>query len=398
MQIADHYRNHEECLRQAAEWLGVPVRAVDVMWGLEHLLKKHARREERRGFVSENPVLHFWMGPRGQGLAYGMERYRIDLEGHMVGLVKVVAPACGKGADALYEFWAVPVAHHRRLYRCLRRLERKRVEIIPPIMRDSDRERLCANTIGFLKLARETLQKFHVPQKRGVLLLGEPGNGKTMACRWLYALAGQRGLMWRDVGPEDYAAAREGGRLSELFELDGPGIILFDDLDIALRDREETGGSFDLTTFLTEMDGLHPRQEVVYLFTSNAKFANLDAAFRRPGRIDLVLHFPRPNGELRQKFIEQHWHADIVEQLDIAHVVRVTEGLSFAEMEEVKRLLVLNFLETERWDWNAAWTVFRTGRLSGKTDRRIGFAAEQSRPLSANDIPCVPHTSAVISE
>lgn len=398
MQIADHYRNHDECLRLAAEWLGVPVRAADLMWGVEHLLLRHARRVERRGFTSEHAVLNFWLGSHGQSLAYGMERFHVEIEGHDVGLVKVVAPACGNDVGSLYDFWAVPVAHHRRLYRFLRRLERKRVDIVAPIMRDADRDRLCANTIGFLKLARETLQKFQVPQKRGVLLLGEPGNGKTMACRWLYALAGQRGLMWRDVGPEDYTAAREGGRLRELFELDGPGIILFDDLDIALRDREETGGSFDLTTFLTEMDGLHPRQEVVYLFTSNAKFANLDAAFRRPGRIDLVMHFPRPNDELRQKFIEQHWHGDIVRQLDVALIVRVTDGLSFAEMEEVKRLLVLNFLETECWDWNAAWSVFRTGRLSGKTDRRIGFAAEQSRPLSASEMPCMPHTSAIIRE
>lgn len=367
---------------------------MDLTWGLEHLLKKHARREERRGFASEHPVLHFWLGPHGQSLAYGMERYRIDLEGHAVRLVKVVAPACGDGVDSLYEFWAVPVAHHRRLYRCLRRLERKRVEIIPPIMRDADRDRLWGNTIGFLKLAREALQKFGVPQKRGVLLIGEPGNGKTMACRWLYALAGQRGLMWRDVGPEDYAAAREGGRLSELFELDGPGIILFDDLDVALRDREETGGSFDLTMFLTEMDGLHPRQEVVYLFTSNAKFANLDPAFRRPGRIDLVLHFPRPDAELRRRLIEQHWHAEIVQHLDVRQIVHVTDGLSFAELEEVKRLLVLTFIESGRWDWTAAWTTYRTGRLSGKSSRRIGFDAELNRAHVSPDVPAVPFTSA----
>ena len=84
--------------------------------------------------------------------------------------------------------------------------------------------------------------------------------------------------------------------------------------------------------------------------------------------------------------------------LDLGENKAVLAARRIAELEEVKRLLVLTFIESGRWDWTAAWTTFRTGRLSGKSSRRIGFSSEQVRPLSASELPNVPHTSAVIRE
>ncbi len=280
-----------------------------------------------------------------------------------------------------YDFWAVPVEHHRRLYRFLRRLERHSFDVVAPVMRESDRHKLWLETIGFLARGREELQKYGVAQKRGILLLGTPGNGKTMACRWLLSLCHKRGLRWRSVSAQEFAEAREGGDVRELFELDSPGIVLFDDLDSALRDGDASAA--DRSTFLTELDGLHPRQGVVYLFTSNARVTDLHPAFRRPGRIDLFIHFPRPDAELRRRFVSEHWHSDVTNAIDIDEVVAATEGLSFAEMDEVKKLLVLEFLETERWDWEAAWSAYGNGHSPGKTTQQIGFNSPIARHRNA---------------
>ena len=271
----------------------------------------------------------------------------------------------------------MPVEHHRRLYRFLRRLERSSMDVVPPIMRENDRLRLWSETIGFLAQGRQTLKMYGVPQKRGVLLLGMPGNGKTMACRWLLSLCHRRGLRWRSVSAQEYSSAKQNGEVHELFELDGPGIILFDDLDQSLRDGQ--GSDSDRTTFLTELDGLHPREGVVYLFTSNARVCDLDPAFRRPGRIDLYLHFPRPDAELRRTFVVERWHADITAAIDLDEVVRETDGMSFAEMDEIKKLLVLRFLDTKAWDWGAAWSAYQAGHNTGKSAQRIGFNSPGTR-------------------
>jgi SpoVK/Ycf46/Vps4 family AAA+-type ATPase len=260
-------------------------------------------------------------------------------------------------------------------------------------MREGDRRRLWMETIGFLSRGRQELEKYGVPQKRGILLLGTPGNGKTMACRWLLSLCHKCGLRWRSVSALEFAGAREAGDVRELFELDGPGIILFDDLDQALRDRD--GYESDRSTFLTELDGLHPRQGIVYLFTSNVQVNQLDPAFRRPGRIDLFIHFPRPDAELRRRFVVEHWHADIAGALDIDEVTSATEGLSFAEMDEIKKLLVLRFLEVGVWDWKWAWSAYGDGHRGGNATQRIGFNSPVPRSRNALESP-VTQTSVAL--
>lgn len=386
MKLADLQLDHDFCLQKAAGLLGVPVRALHLAWDVEQLLRKHLRLQSRLGLSTDHPFLNFSSGPKGQELEFGLERYWIEIDDRTIALAKIVAPHPNMQVWKWYEFWAVPVEHHRRLYRFIRRLERNALDVVAPIMRDGDRERLWKETIGFLAFGRQALRKYGVPQKRGILLLGTPGNGKTMACRWLLSLCNRRGLRWRSVSAQEYAGAKQDGDVRELFELGGPGMILFDDLDQALRDGD--GNDVDRATFLTELDGLHPHEGVVYLFTSNARLGDLDPAFRRPGRIDLFVHFPRPDADLRRRFVTERWHPDIVRAIDQSTVVRTTEGLSFAEMDEVKKLLVLRFLETGSWDWDAAWSAYCGGHGSGKSAQRIGFNSPVSRTRPVE--PTVP--------
>jgi ATP-dependent 26S proteasome regulatory subunit len=256
-------------------------------------------------------------------------------------------------------------------------------------MRDQELNRLWANTIGFLRHGAEVMARYAVPQKRGVLLLGEPGNGKTMACRWLRDRCIRERFAWRSVTAEEFESARHESQAHELFELDRPGIVFFDDVDMAVRDRGQFNQTSDHSTFLGGLDGLEVHRGVVYLFTSNAQLASLDSAFLRPGRIDLVMTFARPDAELRRRLIET-WHADLLAAIDLDLVVAETEGLSFAEIEECKKLLVLNFAERAEWDWAAALAAFRFGRGPGGPRTAIGFnasPADEERPHSWRAAP-----------
>lgn len=358
------------------------MRAVNFDWETEQLVRQHVRLESRCGWNGPYPILTFSCESRGAALALGFELYSLHTDGQEVPLVRVAAPT-PDDEFALYQFWAVPVEHHRRLYAFLRRLHRRSLQVPAPVMREADREQLWNNTVGFLQHGREILRKYGVPQKRGVLLLGSPGNGKTMACRWLCTLCSQYGLDWREVDTLEFDSARSEGTAHKLFELDRPGIILFDDVDQKFRDREEFGGS-DCALFLTQLDGLRPRNGVVYLFTSNAQLTQLDPAFRRPGRIDLALRFDCPDETLRRRFVLEHWHAEIVAAINVEEVVSSTAGLSFAEIEELKRLLVMRQLERGKWDWQDAWQLFHNGRATEQATQRIGFQAiREAAPLTA---------------
>jgi hypothetical protein len=279
-------------------------------------------------------------------------------------------------------FWAVDGKDYRRLYRialrCYRELEKPLNTA--PVMTASQRDVLWKNTIGFLDSANlRRYQAYGIRPKRGVLLLGPPGNGKTMACRWIMDECRKRGWEWKQVTPDTYRQARLDNEIESLFSVDRRGVIFFDDMDLALRDREKVNETEDQAVFLSALDGITVPEGVVFVFTSNCDLKLIDRAFKRPGRLDLVMHFPPPDAGLRRRLVER-WHADIRNHVAVETVVASTAGRSFAELEELKNLLVMHYLESGSWDWPAAQRQFDGNRhdLQNGQNRLVGFCRELS--------------------
>jgi hypothetical protein len=389
MSPSTYQTDHAGYLALASELLGAPARAIDLDWSLELELFKSLRLEVRRGLEDALPMMEFDSSESGHELLAGIERYRLPLADEVIRVVRVVAPRHRNAPYMFYAFWAVPVDQYLKLYRHVRRMIREQQAHVPPILQQCDRQRLWDNTIGFLRHGCQRWKEYGVPAKRGVLLLGEPGNGKTMACRWLRGECNQFGLEWHNVSSEEYDQARNGGKAHELFELSKPGIVFFDDVDMAMRDRNGGATTSDHSTFLGGLDGIDTHLGVVYLFTSNAQLQQLDPAFRRPGRIDVIMQFPRPDAVLRRRLIDECWHAELRASLDVDQVVAATEGLSFAEMEEVKKLLVMHYFDSGNFDWPQAWHAFRTGRGDDAVRRRIGFVPNLAPIDAAASLACV---------
>ncbi|MBX9624566.1 MAG: ATP-binding protein, partial [Gemmataceae bacterium] len=212
----------------------------------------------------------------------------------------------------------------------------------------------------------------------GLLLTGPPGNGKTSACRWLWEECLRTGLEYKLVTPDAYQAARRScdpvAAVKELFGVGRRGVIFFDDMDIALRDRETVRETDDQAVFLSALDGIEVREGVVYVFTTNCGLELIDPAFKRPGRVDVVLQFRPPDAALRRELMGR-WHADVRAGIDVDAAVDGTDGFSFAEVEELKNLLILRHLEAGGWDWDWAVAEFRRYRAELTTaPRPVGFA------------------------
>lgn len=385
--------DHELCLHAASEVLGETARAVELRWDCEQLLRPHLRFEFRRGVRSEAFILAFDTERPGHELAAGIERYRIDYGDRSLRVARVYVPFGSYPETTYYDFWAVAQTRYRDFYRVLRQLEHEAMAAPAPLMPAGDAERLYANTIGFLRRGCKLLREHGVPQRRGVLLLGEPGNGKTMACRWIRAECARRGLTCHNVSAEEFSSSLCDGRAHTLFQLSRPGVIFFDDFDSALRDRETNGTSTERALFLNGLDGIDVHVGVAYVFTSNARLDEIDPAIRRPGRVDVILTFGPPSANLRHALITTRWHVDLQSQLPIERVVQQTEGMSFAEIEELKKLLVLQLIDLGRCDWEQAYKDFHAGRADNRPKSILGFAAKAHLPVE----PSVPQTSAVLS-
>jgi len=349
MFLSEYQSEFEHCLAQAANLLGGPARPVRLDWGLEQTLRKHLRLEVRCGLGREPAVLRLDGSKRGHEMEAGAERYRWQTQKGPVRVVRVVLPPCGQ--SPVEDFWAVSVADYRRFYRCLRAEVRTREVETAPILAEADRKRLWDNTIGFLRRGQDELLRYGIAPKRGVLMTGEPGNGKTTACRWLAWQCRRHSLEWKNVTPEMFESARADRMVPALFTLESPGIVLFDDFDAAFCDKEYSTDRDKRATFLAELDGVQQKTGVVYLFASNLTPESIDPAMRRPGRIDVILGFPKPDAALRRRMICERWHPDLQAAVDIEVAVAQSDGWSFAELEEARKQLVMRHLDTGSWDW-----------------------------------------------
>jgi hypothetical protein len=320
------------------------------------------------------------------GIQLGIRLY--DIEG--VRFVKVRFAHNDQHNGWGLDFIAVDKKDYRRLYKIALKCRRDfEPPSQPPVLAAEQADLLWKNTIGYLDPANlRRIKAYGGRAKRGVLLMGPPGNGKTMACRWIWEECRRRRWEWRLVTPDAYRQARESDSIQQLFSVERRGIVFFDDMDLALRDRETVRETEDQAVFLSALDGISVHEGVVFVFTSNCAPELIDRAFKRPGRLDLVLHFKAPDAGLRRRLIDG-WHADIRKNLDLPEAVSSTDGYSFAEIEELKNLLIMHFMDTAAWDWEWALEQFDINRkeLATRRRRRVGFGqADPSLSATGNGI------------
>ena len=106
----------------------------------------------------------------------------------------------------------------------------------------------------------------------------------------------------------------------------------------SFRARPGEGGGVGVALAVDE-PGQDPQGHVDRRVLLLADLGDLDPAFRRPGRIDVVMHFPVPNDALRRQIVESRWHPEMLSTLNLDRIVHQTDGLSFAELEELRKLL-----------------------------------------------------------
>ena len=124
---------------------------------------------------------------------------------------------------------------------------------------------------------------------------------------------------------------------------------------------------------LSAMDGMENGGNCVRIFTTNEVIKDMDDAFKRPGRIDKVFSFEKPDKAMRQRLFET-WPEDMISEVKPDVFLKSTDGFSFAECEAIRSIMVTNhIIEGRPWDFNAAVQEYheRTGESFNRT--RVGF-------------------------
>ena len=197
------------------------------------------------------------------------------------------------------------------------------------------------DVVDFLKNPSK-YQRLGAKISRGVLLVGEPGNGKTLLAR---AVAGEANCPFFSISGSDFIEVFVGvgaARVRDLFEQarrKAPSIVFIDEIDAVGRHRGSgLGGGHDereqtLNQMLTEMDGFETSKEPVIVLAATNRADVLDKALLRPGRFDRTVEVPYPDLKSREKILELHaGKVKINKDVDLKKVARGTPGFSGADL------------------------------------------------------------------
>jgi ATP-dependent 26S proteasome regulatory subunit len=182
--------------------------------------------------------------------------------------------------------------------------------------------------------ARENwFRALKLPFRRGYLLHGPPGNGKTSVIRAMLSRPGMRGLTLNffspDIGDNDLQAMFE--RAAEC----APSMVVMEDIDRAFPKNQISGtkSKVSLQQLLNCLDGIGTQEGVVVVATANEPTALDPAILRRPGRFDRVVLFPNPPSELRLQYL-RILNCKFAESA-LKAAIDLSDGFSFAQMREV---------------------------------------------------------------
>jgi hypothetical protein len=217
---------------------------------------------------------------------------------------------------------------------------------------DSNTRRMVRTDFEIFFEREDWFHQHNLPYRRGYLLWGSAGNGKSATIRIMAAHPHIQPytLDLSDREQKSHDVLHLFQRAAE----NTPALIVIEDLDRAFpmegkRTQERTVG---FETLLNCLDGVGSQDGVIVVATANDPTCLDPAILRRPGRFDRVVQFRNPNADLRRQYYQRLSSTLAGEQFEIA--IQDTEGYSFAQLRETYIL--------------GAQSAFERGREIGVTD------------------------------
>ncbi|WP_019241534.1 MULTISPECIES: AAA family ATPase [Bacillus] len=175
-------------------------------------------------------------------------------------------------------------------------------------------------------------KKYNIPYKRGILLYGDPGNGKTTLVKSIANSISAPVAYWQIT---EYTSSYSINEVFSSVAKMAPMVLIIEDID----SMPEEVRSF----FLNTLDGATSKEGIFLIGTTNYPERIDPALINRSGRFDRAYEIPMPTNEMRFNYLVRKKLDDILNLDEIQLVANHTDGFSFADLNEVYNSLALQW-------------------------------------------------------
>lgn len=178
---------------------------------------------------------------------------------------------------------------------------------------------------------RAALTQYGIPFKRGVLLEGDYGTGKTLVAYVAANIAQEHNVTFIYIRPEDYKQIPTYIAIAKRY---APCVLFSEDIDGQANGNDDER-STTVNTILTALDGIESKQsnELMVIMTTN-HVENINPAILRPGRIDAVIHMAKPDIVAAGNLIKLYGRDTLHQDFDFTRAGEACEGMVPAFIRE----------------------------------------------------------------
>jgi SpoVK/Ycf46/Vps4 family AAA+-type ATPase len=178
---------------------------------------------------------------------------------------------------------------------------------------------------------RDKYREYNFVHKRGILMYGEPGCGKSGIIQLIAKqLIENDGIILNIKDSEDVEYFIDFIATVRKIEKTRPLVVLLEDIDSIAGDSNHA-----TSKLLNILDGVKQIEDVVYIATTNYPEKLQERITNRPSRFDRRYKVELPNDEIREAYIRHKLNEEDLEGINIEEWVKRTEGMSLSHLKEV---------------------------------------------------------------
>ena len=178
---------------------------------------------------------------------------------------------------------------------------------------------------------RDKYKEYSFVHKRGILMYGEPGCGKSGIIQLISKqLIENDGIIINIKDTEDVDLFMDFITTFRKIEPNRPLIVLLEDIDSIAGEN-----SYSTSRLLNILDGVKQIEDVVYIATTNYPEKLQDRITNRPSRFDRRYKVELPNEDIREAYIRHKLKDEDLKGVDVKEWVKRTDGMSLSHLKEV---------------------------------------------------------------